>query len=262
MHVEALDVGGSMMVAEYRNWTFEVANQNELDNIWPLFSIITKLFQEIFGEKAIFSEPCIIYNDPTAKCPRIIWEQDGYLLSPIKIRLSLPRFTLWSKAIYQLSHELTHYVIRQYKPDKQFTLSWFEESLCEAMSLYTLKLVAERWSECTLSQGDPVYAVSITEYWREEYSRRAPSVLQQCTSLEQLQDVEISSQENRELRLYERNYLFDTFVEMPTAISDFVFYTWFMRDKLRVDFDAWRESTVNGSLVPKLEVIQPRILSA
>jgi hypothetical protein len=49
----------------------------------------------------------------------------------------------WAKLAYQFSHEMTHILANHNK--KSGKNQWFEESLCEAMSIYTLGKMANAW---------------------------------------------------------------------------------------------------------------------
>jgi len=59
---------------------------------------------------------------------------------------------LWSQYSYQFSHELCHYVIDIDFPPKNGRFGWFEESLCELASLFTLNKMSITW------QTNPPYA--------------------------------------------------------------------------------------------------------
>lgn len=52
---------------------------------------------------------------------------------------------LWSQYSYQFSHELCHYVIDYDFPPKNDRFGWFEESLCELASLFTLNKMSITW---------------------------------------------------------------------------------------------------------------------
>ena len=100
-------------------------------------------YVRIFGEDTLYAEKCLIYNDPEAECPMLIINA-----IPIQIRLAQSSLNYWAQTIFQLSHELCHYCIRQRKDNKNYTLSWFEEIVCEAISLYFLKWAADNWNKC------------------------------------------------------------------------------------------------------------------
>jgi hypothetical protein len=117
------------------NWILLNKRAYEDKYMRPLFDFILKFFIEIFGEEIMFSEPCVVYNDPSEDVPMMIINYD-----PIKIRTNAKSLNHWAQYIYYLSHELTHYAIRQQKKDKTTIVKWFEETVCEALSMYIASL--------------------------------------------------------------------------------------------------------------------------
>lgn len=235
----------------FTNWTFYICTEDDQKYMRPLFKFLLRKFVEIFGATAMGVEKCIVYNDPAASYPILITNTD-----PIIIRTSVLSLEIWNQYIYQLSHEMTHYVIRQYKPDKNVIIKWFEETLCEAMSLYILKWASENWNQCALSSLNPNYDSAILNYYKNIYQKVGDSVLQQCRSLSDLRGIEHTCEENRIGRSIERNYLVDIFFKYPEYISSFVYYTIYMHDSFLIDFAKWKENDISP-LVPKLETIQP-----
>ncbi|NNE90228.1 MAG: hypothetical protein HKN23_01140 [Verrucomicrobiales bacterium] len=65
--------------------------------------------------------------------------------------------TFWAQYSFQFSHELCH-ILSNYRKDENPN-GWFEESLCEVASLFTLKQMAETW------KTDPPY-----ENWKSFHS--------------------------------------------------------------------------------------------
>lgn len=240
------------------NWALTMRTEDEQKCIPPLFGFVLQQFVEIFGAKDLEQEICIVYNDLNAPSPMLIINR-----TPINIRTcSTLSFSPWGWAqyIYQISHELTHYVIRQYKEDKSSIIRWFEETLCEAMSLYILKLSSSRWNECNLSHTTPHYDTVIMDYFKEVYFDTGPSSLKQCHSFDDLKNIESTCESQRISRSIERNYLVNAFCEQPESISAFVYYPLYMRGDLQIDFEKWKESD-STPLVSKLESIQPNLAS-
>ena len=77
------------------------------------------------------------------------WNQEYPLVvhdrRPYRMYLSA-RDTYWSHYAYQFSHELCH-ILTNFDRAKQHRHEWFEESLCEVSSLFTLHRLAEVWAE-------------------------------------------------------------------------------------------------------------------
>lgn len=126
-----------------KNWILIEQTQDEVNYMRPIFTFILDQFVEIFGADIMEAEWCIVFNSVSAPCPMLITNQ-----TPIALRTDVKSLGIWNQYVYQLSHELTHYVIRQYKENKDSIIKWFEETLCEAMSLYILRQSSDKWFDC------------------------------------------------------------------------------------------------------------------
>lgn len=239
----------------FTNWTLIRETMDEQRYMSPLFTFVLKQFMEIFEIEALNSEQCIVYNEPTAPCPMLVTNR-----APIRIRTNSASLNYWAQYIYQLSHELTHYVIRQYKEDKDAIVKWFEETICEAMSLYILKMSSLRWNECPLSRNDPNYSLKIMHYFENVYNKIAPSALKKCHTLDDLKAVEDFCETRRDDRGIERNYLLNNFLKYPESISAFIYYPLYMRGDLQIDFAKWTKVSPSP-IVSALESIQPNLAS-
>jgi len=237
-------------------WILEDGQADERLYMRPLFEFVFGIFKEIFGDKIMLAEPCIVFNAPAEPFPMLITNTN-----PIKIRTTARDLRYWAQFIYQVAHELTHYAIRQQKKDKQIILSWFEETICEALSIYILQLAHNRWHECLLYSCNPAYAQVLEEYYVNIYNRTADSVLKRCSSYADLQHIETTCQKDREGRSMERNYLFEIFVSMPNDIKVVIYYTQYMQlNGLQVDFDSWKVDNKNSEdFITQLSLIQPAI---
>ena len=112
-------------------WTIQKAERS--DQATSILLFLLEEFSRLVGADIMFREDCVVYNDPHADCPMLIINT-----LPVHIRLVQCNYLYWTQTIYQLSHERCHFAFRQCKENKKFTLRWFEEIVCEAMSLYAL----------------------------------------------------------------------------------------------------------------------------
>lgn len=71
---------------------------------------------------------------------------------------------LWSKYSYQFSHELCHYVIDTPFPPTNDKFGWWEETLCELASIYTLSRMSITWHTNPPYQNWASYANSLSIY--------------------------------------------------------------------------------------------------
>ena len=145
------------------NWIV-VSNEGS-EYLKEILSFLLKRFIEIFGQETMNAEICYVCNISNADCPMLITNS-----TPICIRLAQSSLSFWAQTIYQLSHEMCHYAIRQHKVNKDFTLKWFEEITCEAASMYFLQYAAINWKKCRLSKLDPSFCTSIESYLSKELS--------------------------------------------------------------------------------------------
>lgn len=85
----------------------------------------------------------------TSSHPRIYYKRDPN--GHYRINLSA-RDRYWCQYAFQFSHELGHLICQTKRQDQ--TNQWFEESLCEAASLFALRELSKRW---TSDPPDPAW---------------------------------------------------------------------------------------------------------
>lgn len=247
-----------MIKTAEKNNNFHISEQmdsKESYNLNCILELLNKILSEIFGEDIMQKEGCIINNEPEAGYPKLYYQ-------PLRIRLALQTTAKWNQLVYQLSHELCHYVIRVNNNNIDCKLKRFEEILCEAFSLYILTVVSQRWEESELSELDFNYRDSLISYFQIEYANgEGHNISKEMTIKEYIID-NINCESNREGHIAERNYLLSLFREHPDKISEIIQYTRYIKsDKsLLIDFDLWSSNTINKSFVNDLSVVQPQII--
>lgn len=72
----------------------------------------------------------------------------------------------WAEFVYEFSHELCHIVANyeQHAPPHPARHQWFEESLCETASLYTLKRMSATWDSAPPRAEWSAYAPAMHRY--------------------------------------------------------------------------------------------------
>ena len=235
-------------------WSFQECPNVEYAQ--AIFNLLFPEYERIFGTDVMNHEVCCIYNDPESTGPML---QYG---NPLRIRTHLSSLGFWCQEIFQLSHEMCHYAIRQKKQNKEFVLSWFEEVLCEAMSLYALYYAATNWNRCTLHSINPSYGTSIADYLNSQCQRPATDGLKECTTLEQLSEYEGQklSESQRESHVNERNAVFLAILHHPEEARCFLDYENYIcpQDGLTLDFEKWYQDNP-CDMVKTLRPIQPKI---
>ena len=200
----------------------------------------------MFDSKTMYAEKCIVYNDCAAECPMLVTNYD-----PIRLRLAQLPLNYWSQTLFQLSHEMCHYAIRQGKTDKTFTINWLEEIICEAASLYALNYAKNNWRKCSLSQLDNAYSRSIFAYLSSQLNH----------TIEQLEKYNSIAGDHREGHGRERNTLYSAILKKPGECKCFCeMYRYLNPDRLTINFEAWKNDSPS-ELIKCLERIQPCIKS-
>lgn len=229
-----------------------VASENS-ESLTALFDFLMIEYCRIFGIDTMTNESCIIYNDTNAKFPTLIINRN-----PIQIRLAQSSLTYWAQTIFQLSHELCHYAIRQHKADKNFTLSWFEEILCEAMSLYALQFASQNWDQCKLFEYNPDFASAIDDYLKSELNKTGTAQLSNCATIESLKEYETHLSGERETHRNERNTLYYAISFRPDDCRFFCDYTKYLdeENRITIDFSKW-ENDDSCPVIKELHKLQP-----
>lgn len=227
---------------------WKVEENNGANNIKHILDLLLIEYERIFGDEIMNNEECIVYNDPQANCPMLVTNS-----TPVKIRLAQSSTPYLPQTIYQLSHELCHYAIRQTKNNKGFTLSWFEEIVCEAMSLYMLKWSAENWDKHSGLCGE--FKRNIKNYLDDELNKTGTTGFQSCKSVDMLGQYD--AERDRESHINERNKLYFEIIKNPKLCSCFCDYERYVEDNnITIDFNAW-ERNDNNPMLRFLFTLQP-----
>ena len=240
------------MEKQLHRLTFDFSDDNNI----VLAQYIVSLFQEIFNNPLLFNEECRVYINLKIPYPQF---ETNY--NPPQIRLCVED-GCWCQFTFQFAHELMHYVIRQRKKEKEKIISWFEEIIAEAMSLYILKKLSENWLQCDLSEKNSEYAVFIAEYYKNELTCNEGVVerLSDCDNIEQLSIINDISESKRASHQEERNKLFNLFVQNEQYITIIVNYANYINpDALTINFMAWSENlnVHERKLLNDIKALQP-----
>jgi hypothetical protein len=217
---------------------------------------VIEFYCNYLGDQVFDNEQFNKFNDPTADCPMLITS-----MTPITLRTCVQNSNLWCQFYYQFAHEVTHFIFRQYKKNNYIFLHWFEETVCEAMSLFIMKYIGKHWKENILYNINKKYDKSIFTYINNENDKVGTNLLKKCNTIELLKDIEETCQDNRCDRFYERLFLYRLFIKMPNKIKAIFSYTDFLKDNgLLIDFDKWIEiDKENRSFLETVKIIQPKI---
>lgn len=225
------------------------ADQGEL-----ILSFLLEEFIRLIGPDIMLNEDCVVCNIPQLDSPCFIGN-----FVPARIVLTQESYSYWSQTIYQLSHEMCHYAFSQCKENKDFTLSWFEEPICEAMALYALKYASQNWQKCHLSINNPLFYKSHESYLNCELAKESTDGFKECDTVEKLTEYEKNNVavERRETHRNERNDIYREILANPVELRYVLGYTKYIEDNgIVIDFDRWLQKTP-CNLLNSLQQIQP-----
>ena len=132
--------------------------------------------------------------DHPKHCPKSLNIDNNYDY----IYLNVKKYSYWCQVIYQLSHELGHSFCNS--NNYRDSVPGIEETICEALSLYFLNYFYENWNDIELSKINKNYNISIKEYIEDILNDKGTNRLSNCSSLDELVDINKSSTNNREDR--------------------------------------------------------------
>ncbi len=238
---------------KYKNWYIEeLRTQEETEYLKHILEHMIEKYILVFGEDIILKEDCYIHIDSNSECPMLITNQ-----KLLKIRLVMESSSYWAQLIYQLSHEICHYAIRQDEGNKTI-IKWFEETVCEAMSLYILDYFSETWSQCELSKINKNYSDSIRKYFKDIVNVHKESKLLKYINLVELINIENTCENDRLARSQERNYLYRIFKDNPNKIYMVTKYRRYKISSVMIDFDLWLEDENYDDFIMLLKDVHPK----
>ena len=228
-----------MKIADQMKWrkVWQVIPFKRRTDQRQIFLFLMEHFVRLFGERIMLNEPCRVYNDPTAPNPQISYS------SGTEIRLTVADLSNWSETIFELSHEMCHYALRQGRSCNVPALSWFEEIVCEAMSLYCLAYAADHWRRCPLYKVNAGYAPMLRYWLKKDCNVPSNDYFSTCRSIRQLQNYESSGcpTSRRETHGVERNLVFQAMYCHPDEIPCVIRYAdyRFWAAPIAIDFNRW-----------------------
>jgi hypothetical protein len=134
-------------VKELTRIKYKLINEDGIEILKSILRIMLDGFETIFCEDMECGEILNIIHDKNADFPMLITNHPS---RELYLRLSLKSLDMWTQLVYQLSHEMCHYFIRQTKTNKDKYIRWVEETICEAVSLYILDYFSRNWKSCEL----------------------------------------------------------------------------------------------------------------
>lgn len=192
-------------------------------------------------------------------CPRFCPAEIN-ILGFHQIHLTMTNYSYWCQVVFQLSHELTHYMIYSHCKDESRYASWLEETICEAMSFYVLAWFRDNWKILSLYKYNANYDKHIDEYLEDELKKEGTGRLGRCSSYQELLEIDRTSQDFRADRKAERNKLFSLIYERD--IKGLIFYRDYIIPCTKIlDCDKYLQDFPFNSPVKYLCDLQKNILT-
>jgi hypothetical protein len=247
-------------------WSYiSTGNHGEDKYIESLFIFLHKKFKSVFDTDVIDGITCTIYIDENEAGPFIHFVSN----KEIKIRLRLANAHFWCQLVFQLAHEMTHYIFCQTYDFMKFDGSkWNEEIVSDAMALYMLKQLADNWDDFVLSKYDQYrdtpYSLAIYMYIDNELRKAIENTLkssQEAITIQQFAEFNKNAGTNRENHRAEVNYLYSLLITLEKEqIKPIILEMYqYLVDDTYIDYETWIRNAKYPSVIKKLSKIQPQI---
>lgn len=160
-----------MNFTTHNNFNLDIAawGSAQLQNITVLLdSVITEFYSNLIVSKVSVKTVLVLNSstrNPPINHPMIIPSgNDVWIYLDTKD-------LFWSQYSYQFSHELCHYVIDADFLPRNGKFGWFEESLCELASIYTLNKMSVTWQSNPPYDNWKDFRIALSDYASEIISR-------------------------------------------------------------------------------------------
>lgn len=225
----------------------------ELNSVQAMVYLVDKCFTPFF-RGSINHDTAIVLNDPYTnpwcdRTNRTIW------LNTCS--------NDWHYYVFEFAHELCHYHIRKDRDEVGQSLRWFEESICELASIFTMRAIRQYSMRQTDSAGWYVLGAGLLERLNREEQKAIPINLDfsDYTSIElqMLVDDEYQREKNtfialQLLPIFERQpYLWST-VPLLGRVPEWVAIDEFIRMWYRLSAPEFSDSIIEVSNVFNIAV--------
>ncbi|MEP6667883.1 MAG: hypothetical protein ABJF10_01950 [Chthoniobacter sp.] len=163
-----------------------------------LLSTANELWQHCPGQRI---KPIRVYHRPNFPQTDFVHDWRGR----VRIGLNIED-ARWAQMIFQFGHEFCHALaqhstiaLRGWHPPRHANL-WFEESLCEASSLFVLRRLAVTWQQNAPYEVWRTYAPTIAKYTSDRLARPEHQLPAETTFLTWFRQNETALRENACLR--------------------------------------------------------------
>lgn len=217
--------------------------------------VVVLMMRDIFNDPQILQgEMCVIFNDPSFGFPMFA---TGY---PLGIRTSIKEEGDYGLLLSQLSHELTHYIFRKYKKDKDKIAKRYEEIVAEAVAMYVLYLAPQYWNTLSITFTEKDYVEKLENDFKTilGYYQRNQMPLKEPISKARWRMLERNYTLSRERHFKEVLYAFQILMEKKISLKKIMVYEDYLNKNGSIDFKRWHEVDPDIS-IEMIAPVQPTI---
>lgn len=130
---------------------------------------ILHYIEQVYTEQGIIfpdNGEMYIIKSPSSINPRFCLGSKNNFANDFII-ITAKKLLYWCQALFQISHEMTHAGIQYNSPSDSESISWIEETICEAMSLFFLKRAACTREKIKPDWFDESYKDDIDSYLKD-----------------------------------------------------------------------------------------------
>lgn len=223
---------------------------------------ILHYIEQVYTEQGIiFPDNGEIYiiKSPSSINPRFCLGSKNNFANDFII-ITAKKLLYWCQALFQISHEMTHAGIQYNSPSDSESISWIEETICEAMSLFFLKRAACTWEKIKPDWFDESYKDDIDSYLKDMLSETGTDELTKCTNLKMLKSIDRESQNNRNTRKNEMHKLF-SYIDDTSIFGLISYRKYIMAGTILLDTKKYKRDFFDNEAVAYLCDLQNKIIA-
>lgn len=176
------------------------------------------------------------------------------------IIITTKNLSYWCQAMFQISHEMTHAGIQYNSSSESESVSWIEETICEAMSLFFLKKSVYHWEEIKPNWFNESYKNDLDDYLKSALSESGTDELSKCKSLKILKCIDENSQDNRATRKNEMHKLL-SYIEGQNIKGLINYRKYIMRNTILLNTKKYRRDFCTNEAVTYMCDLQDKIIA-
>jgi len=224
---------GTPLIIEEGNWGNVETNQ-----IHQVLSSTLSLFQP--SSPALQKHPIVV--SPTSGDPKVLYElRDGHAYH---IQLTAKN-RHWCQYVFQFAHELGH-IMCNFRKENHANL-WFEESICEVGSLYTLYRMENKWDQISDDRNSKDYAEEFEKYRIHRIKESSyPENFQLAAWWDQNWTILSQNPHLRKQNIWVALTLYDLFDQNPTIAWSSCFFLNNLPTHRKADFEQYLQNWKNA----------------